>query len=134
MEIGTDGLPRARRVLIFLSGIWILSLFDLLMTVRAEADGVLNECNPLATYMLTLGVPALLAFKLVPLLGASFLFVRFRHRCCTEVGVLVALFAYAVVAVQWKLCYQMYEIVIVGNCTPASFDYIDAIIRNVPTL
>jgi hypothetical protein len=101
---------RARRVIVLLLGVWILNAFDLGLTVQAQADGVLHEGNPIARALLSWGAGALLAFKATIVLGTSLVLFRYRRRLCAELATAFALVVYALVAVQWKMCYEVYDI------------------------
>lgn len=125
---------RARRVLLFLSAVWMLNAFDLTMTLRAQADGMLHEGNPLAKYVMQHGAPALTAFKLALLCGASIVLVRFRQRRIAELASCLVLAIYVGVAFQWKFCYDMYEIINTGASAAEDFGWADAQMRYLPML
>ncbi len=124
---------RARRVMILLAGVWVLNLFDLSLTMRAQADGMLYEGNPLARALLTLGAGPLIAAKLLLVAGATLVLFNFRRLRCAEVAACIALLVYVGVAVQWKLCYEMYEVAH-SNAQNAEFAHVEAITRLVPIL
>ena len=124
---------RSRRVLILVGGIWILNLFDLSLTMRAQADGMLYEGNPLARALFRFGSAPVIAAKLLMLAGATAVFFRFRKRRCAEIAAMVVLFVYSGVAVQWKLCYDMYEVAH-SNPSNVEFAYVDAITKLIPVL
>ena len=104
------GAARARRVIVLLVGVWILNAFDLALTIHAHADGMLHEGNPIARAVLPYGPAAVFLFKAGIVTAASYVLYRYRHRWCSELASAFGLFAYAGVAIQWKLCYEMYDI------------------------
>ena len=101
---------RARRVVVLLAGIWLLNAFDLGLTVQAQADGVLHEGNPIARALLAWGAGALLAFKGTIVVGTSLVLFRYRRRFCAELATTIVAVVYVLVAVQWKMCYEVYDI------------------------
>ncbi len=120
---------RGRRVLYLIVGIWILNAFDLLMTIRAHADGVLDEANPIAQAVLPHGTAAMVIFKLGLVALATYSLIRFRRHRCTEVASALVLVAYLGVACQWQLCYDMYFLVNTNKVAVADFGKIDALMR-----
>jgi hypothetical protein len=124
--------PRARRVLLLLVGLWILNLFDLGMTLRASADGMLEEQNPLARAALSHSPVALMVGKLTLLLGASYVLLRFRARPCTEYASAFLLLVYVGVAFQWKFCYDMYEIMHNSQIDSGQVALVDTILKYLP--
>lgn len=123
---------RGRRVLYLLLAVWILNAFDLSLTIQAQADGMLHEGNPLARAILSRGAGAIFAFKIILVTGASYVIYSFRHHRCTEAAVTFILLAYVGVALQWHLCYEMYEIAHMGNQCPADFARVDALFQCFP--
>ena len=109
--MGAPVNARAHRVLLLVCGIWLLNAFDLVLTVTAYKQGFLQEGNPLARYMLQLGTPSVVLFKIGLVLIGSYPLLRFRHARITEIGTIVILMAYALLAVHWSECYEMYTLV-----------------------
>lgn len=106
---------RGRRVIVLLLGLWIINAFDLALTLLAMRDGVLYEENPVARALLAHGPHALAVFKVLTVAAASSVLLYYRrHRCCEWATALVAT-AYTLVALQWKLCYEMYDITLTAN-------------------
>jgi hypothetical protein len=106
---------RGRRVIVLLLGLWIINAFDLALTLLATRDGVLYEENPIARALLAHSPYALAIFKVLTVTAASSVLIYYRrHRCSEWASALVAT-AYALVALQWKLCYEMYEITLTAN-------------------
>ena len=102
---------RAHRVLILIGGVWLLNAFDLILTVTAYQQGLLQEGNPLARYMLQLGMPSIVLFKIGLVLIGSYPLLRYRNARITEIGTFVILIAYAMLAVHWSECYEIYTLV-----------------------
>ena len=99
---------RSHRVVCLVGGVWLLNAFDLVLTVLAHQQGLLQEENPLARWMLTMGVPSIVLFKIGLVLIGSYPLLRFRAIRITELGTLVILFSYAILAVHWSECYELY--------------------------
>ena len=113
-------------------GLWILNLVDLGMTLRASADGVLDEQNPLARLALSCGPSVLLAGKLAVLIGASCVLFQYRARRCAELASAFLLTVYVGVAFQWKYCYEMYDIIHGAPIESKQLATVDAILRYLP--
>ena len=107
--------PRSRRVFLLLIAVWIINGFDLVLTLLAEHDGILHEQNPIARALLDHSALAVALFK-VGLVGvATCLLWRCRAYRCTELAAVLAVLVYAVVALQWKACYDNYDIAMTGE-------------------
>lgn len=102
---------RAQRVLFLIGVIWLLNAFDLILTVTAYQQGLLQEGNPLARYMLQLGMPSIVLFKIGLVLIGSYPLLRYRNARITELGTFVILIAYAMLAMHWSKCYEIYTLV-----------------------
>jgi len=59
---------------------------------------------------LQLGVPSIVLFKIGLVLIGSYPLLRFRRARVTELGTLVILVAYAMLAVHWSECYELYTL------------------------
>jgi hypothetical protein len=101
---------RSHRVICLVLGIWLLNAFDLILTVLAHQLGVLVEQNPLAQRVLDLGTPSIVLFKVGCVLIGTYPLLRFRKARITELGSYVILFAYALLAVHWRECYEIYAL------------------------
>ncbi len=101
---------RSHRVICLVAGIWLLNAFDLMLTVLAHQQGLLQEENPIARHLLRLGVPSIVLFKIGLVLIGSYPLLRFRTARVTELGTLVILVAYALLAVHWSDCYELYTL------------------------
>jgi hypothetical protein len=125
---------RGRRVLYLLIGVWMLNLFDLTLTLRAWADGMMHEENPLARSLLEQDPAALLIFKLLIVAGATAILFNFRRFRCAEIASTVVLVVYTGVALQWKLCYELYDIAHTTSIRSADFAHIESLMRLVPMM
>ena len=125
---------RSHRVICVLAGLWLINLFDLMLTVLAHAQGVLDESNPVARYILPFGPTALAAFKIALVGGGSAVLFRYRRRLIAEVTSISMFLVYACVAVRWKLCYEMYSLSTTANVTPADLEQLDAWSSGIPLL
>jgi len=99
---------RARRVILLVIGIWILNAFDLMLTLLSHQQGLLQEGNPVARWILGLGTPSVVLFKVGLVMIGSYPLLRFRSARITELGTLVILLAYGLLAVHWSSCYDLY--------------------------
>ena len=99
---------RAHRVLCIVVGIWILNAFDLTLTILAHNLGVLDEENPLAHRFLLDGTLSIMLFKIGLVLVGSYPLLRFRVARIAELGALVVFAIYALLAIRWSACYELY--------------------------
>ena len=99
---------RSHRVILLVMGIWMLNGFDLAFTVIAYQQGMLHEENPLARHMLRNGMPSIVLFKIGLVLIGSYPLLRFRTARITELGSMVILVAYAMLAMHWSECLDLY--------------------------
>ena len=96
---------RARRVVLLLLCLWMLNVFDLILTILANRVGQFEELNPLARRLLD-SPAALAAYKFALLTFTSAVFLIFRRHWLTEVGCWCLAAVYAVLAVVWLEYYQ----------------------------
>jgi len=115
---------RSHRVICLLCGVWTISGFDLVLTVCANHQGLLHESNPIAARILPFGPVALVVFKLVTVAFASTVMLVNRTRFLAEVSAAGVLVIYAIVAVQWRLCYELYMLIRSGNMSVREIDII----------
>lgn len=106
---------RAHRVICLVLGIWVLNAFDLILTVLAHSQGVLDEENPLARRLLEMGTPSIVLFKIGVVLIGTYPLLRFRRARITEMGSFVIMIAYALLAVHWRECYELYTLTMTNN-------------------
>lgn len=106
---------RSRRVLLLLAAVWIINGFDLVFTLLAERDGILHEQNPIARALLPHGELVVALFKVSLVAGASVLLWRCRAHRCTELAAILAVLVYACVALQWKACYDTFDLTFTGD-------------------
>ncbi len=99
---------RSHRVICFVCGVWLLNAFDLILTIMAHNQGILTEENPIARLFLQDGVASIILFKVGFVCLGSYPLLRFRQARIVELGALVVLVAYALVAVRWHRCYDLY--------------------------
>ncbi len=100
---------RGRRVCWLLVGLWIVNLFDLVMTILAHQHRLAEEANPIAARILPLGPAMLMTYKIALVtIGTVGLYI-FRHKFIAEFAAGALLLIYAFVAVRWKICVALYE-------------------------
>lgn len=99
---------RSHRVICLVAGIWLLNGFDLTFTILSYEQGLLHEENPLARHMLQYGTASVILFKIGLVLIGSYPLLRFRRARITELGTYVILAAYALLALHWSACYEVY--------------------------
>ena len=113
---------RAHRVIVLVLAIWLLNAFDLTLTIMSHKHGLLDEQNPVAREMLKAGVLPIMLYKVGMVLMGSYPLLRFRrHRIC-ELGALVVLAAYALLAVRWSTCYELYSLTASDSLNLAEFN------------
>jgi hypothetical protein len=103
---------RAHRVVLLVLGIWLLNAFDLVFTILSHQNGMLDEENPVARYILGYGTSSVILFKIGLVMIGSYPLLRFRRARITELGSIVILVAYAVLALHWSECFELYHITI----------------------
>lgn len=103
---------RAHRVVLLVFGIWLLNAFDLVFTLLSHQNGMLDEENPVARYILGYGTSSVILFKIGLVMIGSYPLLRFRRARITELGSIVILVAYAVLALHWSECFELYHITI----------------------
>ena len=77
---------RGRRVGLALVFLWVLNIFDLVVTILAARAGGFQEANPLARKLLA-SPPHLVTYKLLLLTSASTIFLVYRRHRISEIGV-----------------------------------------------
>lgn len=116
---------RSHRVVCLLGGLWLINGFDVALTVIAQSQGVLEEANPIARRILLLNPIAILLYKVVLVSFASAVLMKYRSRLMSEVAAGGMLFIYTLVAIQWRLCYELYMLMHRGNIRAGEIDAID---------
>jgi hypothetical protein len=106
---------RSHRVICLVAGIWLTNLFDLLLTLLSAKDGLLIELNPIARHMLDQGAVPLVFYKIGLVLIGTYPFLRFRHTRIAELGALTCLCFYAMLAVHWNTCYEVFTLADTNN-------------------
>ena len=101
---------RSHRVICLILGIWLLNGFDLTFTILSHEQGMLHEENPLARHMLQYGTTSIILYKLGLVLIGSYPLLRFRRARITELGAYTILVAYALLAIHWSSCYELYAV------------------------
>ncbi len=103
---------RSHRVLCVVAGLLLINIFDLILTLSAHRQGLLEESNPIAARILPHGPAALMAYKLTLVAIGGGILIRCRkHRIC-EVASVTVMLVYVLLAFQWKECYDMYAITV----------------------
>jgi hypothetical protein len=106
---------RTHRVICLVAGIWLTNAFDLLLTLLSAKDGLLVELNPIADHMLQQGTVPVVLYKIGLVLIGTYPFLRFRHTRIAELGALTCLCFYAVLAVHWNACYEVFALADTNN-------------------
>jgi len=116
---------RAHRVLCLIVGIWLLNGFDLTLTILAHQNGLLHEQNPFARQFLEQGALSIMLFKVGLVLIGSYPLLRFRRARIAELGALVVLGAYAMLAVRWSTCVDLYTLSLSNPITLAGMESLE---------
>lgn len=87
-EVLTRSAPRAKRVLIAVRIIWVLSILDLLLTVTLMTTSGMVESNPIARVIAQMGggTYPLMAWKVLCTALATMILVNLRGRWTSEAG------------------------------------------------
>ena len=88
----------------------MLNAFDLILTILAQEQGLLHEENPFGRYMLRFGTASVVLFKVGLVMIGSYPLLRFRTARITELASVFILVAYAMLAVHWSQCYELYAL------------------------
>ena len=123
---------RSHRVLCLLAGLWLINVFDLILTLISYREGLLHEANPVAAVVLARGPGAVCFFKCVLVAIGSFILIRYRRRMLAEFTAASLLIIYAVVAVQWKWCYELYELAHTGSVSNSDLVQVGAWATGAP--
>jgi len=113
---------RAHRVLCVILGIWLLNGFDLTLTILSHQQGLLHEQNPFARQFLEQGALSIMLFKFGLVAIGSYPLLRFRRTRIAELGALVVLGAYAMLAVRWSTCVDLYTLTLSSPVTLADME------------
>lgn len=110
---------RSHRVILLVLSIWLLNAFDLMFTLLSHQQGMLHEENPLARHLLQNGSWSIVLFKIGLVMIGSYPLLRYRTARVTELGAMVIMLAYAVLAMHWSECVELYALTISngGNIT-----------------
>jgi len=93
-------------------GIWLLNAFDLAFTILSHEQGMLHEENPVARHLLENGTASIVLFKSGLVLIGSYPLLRFRRVRIAEMAAALILLAYAMLAVRWSICYDLYAVLV----------------------
>lgn len=99
---------RSHRVMILVAGLWLLNAFDLVFTITAFRQRFLYELNPVALHVLARGEIFLVLYKFGLMAIGSYPLLKFRRERVAEMGATLILIVYALVAVHWQDCYEVY--------------------------
>ena len=124
---------RSHRVLCLLAGLWVINLFDLILTLISYQQGLLQEANPVAAFILARGPKAVCFYKAVLVFGGSAILIHYRRRLVAEFTAAALLVVYALVAVQWKWCYELYELMHTNNISSSELTQVGAWANDLPT-
>lgn len=84
--------------------VWVVGIYDLILTLVALRIGGFQELNPMARLFLH-NPTTLITFKLLMMCPASVVFLIYRRRVLTEIGCWVLAAAYAALAFVWMAYY-----------------------------
>ena len=97
---------RARRVVLMVLFIWIVSAFDLTFTMLAHKLGGFKELNPMARHLLDKS-EVLITYKVTMVFAASLIFLAFRRRRFTEIGCWGMAVVHTILAFLWAGYYTV---------------------------
>lgn len=93
-----------RRILLMLMGIWIISAFDLILTISAHNLGILEELNPIARHLVE-DHQSLSVYKIALVSLWSWVFWRYYDRKSVRIGIVILFVIYFALAVYWHMLY-----------------------------
>ncbi len=76
--------------------------------------------------MLQYGTASVVLFKIGLVLIGSYPLLRFRRARVTELGTYVILAAYALLALHWSTCYELYAITLPDNINLAAIEALNS--------
>jgi hypothetical protein len=91
----------------------------------AHQQGLLSELNPMARRLLRDGPLWITLYKVGLVLIGTYPLIRFRTTRIAEMGALCVLLVYALLAVHWDTCYQLYTLSNTNNINWAELEAID---------
>jgi hypothetical protein len=94
--------PRQRRVAQAIAALWILAVADLAFTIWAHIFTPFIELNPVASAMLRIGFPALVAFKFTVTMIGTVIFWRLRGHGRAELMLWGLVLVYVLLAMRWS--------------------------------
>ncbi len=120
------GASRSQGVAWMLAGIWLMSAFDIFLTLTAHHLGVLQETNPIAEYLLPHGVLPILLYKLSLVTFSSTILWHLRGRLLAELAIGGVFIIYVIVAVHWHVCIEMYALIQNSNMSQLAMNTVGA--------
>lgn len=99
-------LVRSRRILLALSAVWVINVFDLGFTLLESTRFHFVELNPLAATMLRDAPHFLVAYKLGLVICASTILIALRAERVSELGSWLILAVYGCVGLRWSFYYE----------------------------
>ena len=107
MSLDVDRPHRERRVLLLLFSTWMLSAFDLVLTLAARALGVLDELNPVASWLIYHhGDQAVVVYKVVLMSIGTVILWACRRRKMAESASWLMLIVYVALSFRWYVYYH----------------------------
>ncbi len=85
--------------------LWVINAFDLVFTLLAVRTDRFEEANPIAAPLLD-NPGLLVTFKVLAVLFASIIILKFRRRLLTEIGCWGLCLTYTLVSACWWLYHQ----------------------------
>ena len=105
MDVGRAN--RERRVVLLLFGTWMLSAFDLVLTLAARTIGVLDELNPVASWLIcNHGDQAVVVYKIVLMSIGTVILWACRRKRRAESASWLMLIVYVALSFRWYVYYH----------------------------
>lgn len=93
---------RSHRIVLFsIAGIWIISIFDLILTILAIRHGILLEMNPIARSIISIDYRMLIPYKVLLTSFGTYWFFKLRYRKMTLYSAIIVLLCYGYLAIHW---------------------------------
>ncbi len=101
---------RTRRVILFALGICLVSGFDLAFTILACRQGILDEYNPVARFVLQHGTAWLILYKMGLVAVGCAIIAWFRRAAIAEVAAFFVWATYVTLGVWWSEWYRFFDL------------------------
>lgn len=104
---GAWNINRTLRLILLLSGVWTLHMFDLSFTLHEAAKGHFVELNPVAALVLSSSFTGIVLYKFILLGGATAIFWWLREHAITERAGWLLLITGVMLIIRWQMYFDL---------------------------